>query len=105
MKRYITSAITLLLLLVVLVLPAAASKPVAVAGGANVDLLWDKVWEVGNRCFATGEALLTLTGDFDGVGVHEFCSVMHGKCPECTMEAVLRLCPVPFLDRKGTGQC
>jgi hypothetical protein len=80
MKRYITFVVTVLLLVVVLAIPAAASKPVAVAGDIVSEILWDETWDVGNRCFATGEGRITLDGDFVGTGVHEFWSVGHGPC-------------------------
>jgi hypothetical protein len=83
MRKNVTLAFVVVWLTLILTIPAAASKPVAVAGFLDVELLWDKTWDVGNRCFAVGESRATFFpgGDFDGTGLNYFTSVCHGPCP------------------------
>jgi hypothetical protein len=81
MRKRITIAVVVVLLSLVLTIPAAASKPVDVAGSLVSEILWDEAWDVGNRCFAVGEAEVTFfDGDFVGTGQHYFWSVGHEPC-------------------------
>jgi len=83
MRRHVALAITVLLLVVVLAIPAAASKPVAVAGSLFSGIpVEDVVRQVGNRCFVSGTSSMEFGGDIVGTGEHTFFSVGHGLCPE-----------------------
>jgi hypothetical protein len=89
MRRYVTLVVFVLSLILVLTIPAAASKPVAVAGSLSSGIpVEDVVRQVGNCCLVSGTSSMGFGGDIVGTGEHTFFSVGHGLCPEV---------PGPFL--------